>query len=92
MFPYKTRQAASGAVTDCIAFGLPFIVSDRFKSNRQFEGLIFELDAKALADRILDKLKSQSVIRSEILRWQDEFSWEKSARSQYALYSGILSQ
>lgn len=92
VFPYKTRQAASGAVTDCIAFGLPFIVSERFKNNKQFNGLTFDLNADDLAKKIKEMLTQRARVKAEIERWQDEYSWEKSAKSQLALYNGMLSQ
>jgi glycosyltransferase involved in cell wall biosynthesis len=85
-FPYTTRNATSGSVTDSISFAVPFILSDKFENIRQFRDLIFKTTADDLSEKILSM--KQKDISADLVQWQKEFSWETSCKQQYELYRG----
>jgi len=82
VFPYRTRMAASGALSLTLAYRKPFLVSSKFAVGLRdlFVGNVFDMSFSDFEDSLLevfeDKIKQKELIRlaeklSEGREWRD---------------------
>jgi glycosyltransferase involved in cell wall biosynthesis len=89
VFPYTSKNATSGSVTDCISYSLPFLVSDSFSAVEEFENFVFENKPEMLAKKMKEALKNQEIYLQKALQLRDEFSWDKSAAYTLNIYNDL---
>jgi len=87
VFPYTTRNATSGSVTDSISYNVPFIVSEKFGEIREFNGLFFNLNSEALANKIIEAFDNIENIKAKIFELRSSHSWLNIAQKLEGIYT-----
>jgi glycosyltransferase involved in cell wall biosynthesis len=89
-FPYTTRNAASGSVTDSISFGLPFILSNKFADIEDYQHLTFDITPQALADKLDSAIAERDQMQQEVLNWRKQYNWDNIGQLNMNLYKSLI--
>jgi len=93
VFPYTVGMASSSAMAFAIAYGRPFLVSERLRGVIEFEEMIFTHKPDALKQKIQEFFSRQGLretIENYSFRLQKERMWPDIGKQTWQVYQRLL--